>query len=74
MKKIIGLFGKGYSKSVQAYQGARHRRISDIEMQKFKEGKEKREPVKGPNLRTKELLEEGLEDTQIISFRGISFF
>ena len=66
MKKGIGVFGKGYSKGVQAYQGARHRRIEDIEIQKFKKDKEKREPVKGPNLRTKELLEEGLEDTQII--------
>ena len=66
MKKGTGNFGKAYSKSIQAYQGARYRRIQDIEVEKHKKGKEKRKPVKGPNMRTKELLEEGLEDIQII--------
>ena len=49
MRKGTGIFGKGYSKSVQRYQGARHCRTQDIEAE-----------------RTKELLEEGIEDTQII--------
>ena len=66
MKKGTGNFGKAYSKSIQDYQGARYRRIQDIEVEKYKKGKEKREPVKGPNMRTKELLEEGIEVTQII--------
>ena len=66
MKKGTGNFGKAYSKSIQAYQGARYRRIQAIEVEKYKKGKEKREHVKGPNMRTKELLEEGLADVQII--------
>ena len=66
MKKGIGISGKAYSKSYQAYQGARQRRIEEIEAERYKKSKEKREPVKGPNMRTKELLEEGLADTQII--------
>ena len=66
MKRGTGNFGKGYSNSVQRYQGARYRRIQNIETEKYKKEKEKREPVKGPNLRTKELLEEGLEEIQII--------
>ena len=67
MKKGTGNFGKGYSNSIQRYQGARYRRIQNIEAEKYIKDKEKREPVKGPNLRTKELLEEGLEDIQIIN-------
>lgn len=66
MKKGTGNFGKGYSDSIQRYQGARYRRIQNIEAEKYIKEKEKREPVKGPNMRTKELLEEGLADTQII--------
>ena len=66
MKIGTGNFGKGYSKSVKDYQGARYRKIKDIEIEKYKKDKEKREPVKGPNMRTKELLEQGLEDIQII--------
>ena len=66
MRKGTGIFGKGYSKSVQRYQGARHCRTQDIEAEKYKLKKEKREPVKGPNMRTKELLEEGLADVEII--------
>ena len=66
MKRGTGFFGKGYSNSIQRYQGARYKRINDIEIQKFKKDKEKREPVKGPNMRTKDLMEAGLNDDDII--------
>ena len=40
MRKGTGIFGKGYSKSVQRYQGARHCRTQDIEAEKYKLKKE----------------------------------
>ena len=51
MKKGIGVFGKGYSKGVQAYQGARHRRIEDIEIQTGQPENSKDMPASSINTR-----------------------
>ena len=60
MKKVLKR--TGLAKSRQIGEVIHERILKDYEIRK----NQKTEPVKGPNMRTKELLEEGLADVEII--------